>query len=163
MYAPHPNGGGLVEDTAHVDATAYVGPNAKVYGNARVCGNAQVYGDARVYGDAHVSGKAHVLGNALVYGNACVRGYAHVEDCVRLGPVSITPTSLKITDELVLQITDGHLSIGCQTHVFAYWLEHASRIAEEHESTHLLKYRDLIEGLITEHLKLVVRATKEQE
>ena len=28
----HPNGGGWVADTAHVDASAYVGPDAWVYG-----------------------------------------------------------------------------------------------------------------------------------
>ena len=30
----HPNGGGWVQDTAHVDDTAYVGPKAWVYGSA---------------------------------------------------------------------------------------------------------------------------------
>lgn len=33
----HPNGGGWVADTAHVDNAAFVGPNAQVSGNARVC------------------------------------------------------------------------------------------------------------------------------
>lgn len=36
----HPNGGGLVQDTAYVEDSAWV------------YGNAQVYGEARVYGDA---------------------------------------------------------------------------------------------------------------
>jgi hypothetical protein len=40
----HSNGGGWVQNTAHVDAKAYVGPSA------RVCGDASVYGSARVCG-----------------------------------------------------------------------------------------------------------------
>lgn len=39
----HPNGGGWVANTAHVDATAYVGPNALVYGHASVFDSARVY------------------------------------------------------------------------------------------------------------------------
>ncbi len=38
----HPNGGGWVQDTAHVDPTAYVGPSAEVSGSAWVYGTAQV-------------------------------------------------------------------------------------------------------------------------
>ena len=41
----HPNGGGWVADTAHVDDTAYVGRDAWVFGKAWVYGNARVYGD----------------------------------------------------------------------------------------------------------------------
>ena len=41
----HPNGGGLVQDTATVADTAFVERDAKVYGYALVRGNAWVYGD----------------------------------------------------------------------------------------------------------------------
>ena len=41
----HPNGGGWVEDTAHVDPTAYVGRKAVVKGQAVVMGHARVRGD----------------------------------------------------------------------------------------------------------------------
>ena len=51
----HPNGGGWVQDTAHVDDTAYVGPDAQVSGSARV------YGSARVCGSAWVKHPRHVL------------------------------------------------------------------------------------------------------
>lgn len=44
----HPNGGGLVEDTATVAETAYIGPDAVVSGNARVFGNAVVSGEGLV-------------------------------------------------------------------------------------------------------------------
>ena len=47
----HANGGGLVQDTACVDASAHVGPHARVYGSAWVSGSARVYGEARVEDD----------------------------------------------------------------------------------------------------------------
>jgi carbonic anhydrase/acetyltransferase-like protein (isoleucine patch superfamily) len=46
----HPNGGGLVADTADVAETAYIGPEAKVYGHAQVYDNAKVCESAEVYG-----------------------------------------------------------------------------------------------------------------
>lgn len=104
----HPNGGGWVADTAHVDHIAYVGPDAWVfdkaliYGNSRICdkarvsGNAVVWGSvwicdkakvsenatvrdsAQVFGSARVFGDAFVFGGALVCGNALVRGTSRV-------------------------------------------------------------------------------------
>jgi hypothetical protein len=71
-FKPHPNGGGLVEDTAHVAETAYVGEHAVVSGNAMVYGNAKVCGErvldnVKVYtlGDAQGSG-ALVCGAPLI-------------------------------------------------------------------------------------------------
>lgn len=46
----HPNGGGWVADSAHVDDSAYLGPDALVYGDARVYGETLVCGDARMAG-----------------------------------------------------------------------------------------------------------------
>ena len=66
----HPNGGGWVENTAHV--YAYVGPDAVVYGNAWVIGHARVCGNARVYGNTWVFGNARVCENARVFGNTMV-------------------------------------------------------------------------------------------
>ena len=82
----HPNGGGWVANTAHVDKTAFVGPYAAVFGNATVTGNARitdtdwVLGDARVSGNARVSGDAEVNGNAHVQGSAQVGGSAFVAE-----------------------------------------------------------------------------------
>ena len=47
----HSNGGGWVQNTAHVDESAHVGDKALVYGDARVSGKARVFGNALVYGD----------------------------------------------------------------------------------------------------------------
>ena len=74
----HPNGGGLVQDTAYVADTAYVGRNAQVYGNAKVLSYALVTNNAIVSGNAKVFGSAKVSGNALVSGHAKVSGNAFV-------------------------------------------------------------------------------------
>lgn len=76
--APHPNGGGFVARTAHVDASVYVGPNAAVIMNARVTGGARIEGNAYVGGAAQVSGNARIGGNAVIYGSAQVSGNAYV-------------------------------------------------------------------------------------
>jgi hypothetical protein len=82
----HPNGGGIVADTASVSDTAYVGPDARVYDyawvfdNAEVCGDARVYGNAQVYNFAWVYGYAQVYGNTRIYDNARVYSGAQVYD-----------------------------------------------------------------------------------
>ena len=86
----HPNGGGWVADTAHVDETAYVGPNARVYGNAQVRGYAQVKDCAAVRGWAQVSGWAKLIGRARVTsyaeisGDALVSGNAVINNTARV-------------------------------------------------------------------------------
>ncbi len=54
-YHRHPNGGGLVADTAAVADTAWIGLSARVSGYAQVYGNARVSGYAHVYGDIEAS------------------------------------------------------------------------------------------------------------
>ena len=49
----HPNGGGLVENTAKVDDSVFVNSNAWVYGNARVSGNAWVSSPLYIQGTKH--------------------------------------------------------------------------------------------------------------
>ena len=131
-FTPHPNGGGLVEDTAHADASAYIGPNARVsgtahvYGNAVISGNARVSGPAQVYGTAQVSGNARVSGTALVsgtaqvsdtaliYGNARVFGNARVYEprhVLTIGPIG----SENQTITLARTATGHTLTIGCWT------------------------------------------------
>lgn len=44
----HPNGGGWVAETAHVDETAYVGPDARVSDYGRVFGNGRVSGGMHI-------------------------------------------------------------------------------------------------------------------
>lgn len=78
--APHPNGGGWVDATAHADPSAYVGPGAKVLDRARVLGKARIDGLAVVSGNAKVSDNAIVRGHALVTGSAMIAGNARIEE-----------------------------------------------------------------------------------
>ena len=68
----HPNGGGLVQDTAVVADTAFVGAEATVSGNAQVLNNARVYGRAQIYGNGQVLDSAEVYDDAQVLGNAMI-------------------------------------------------------------------------------------------
>lgn len=70
----HPNGGGWVADTAHVEETAYIGPKASVFGYAKV------KDDALVTEDAEVSAYAVVKDMACIKGKAVVRGSCTIED-----------------------------------------------------------------------------------
>ena len=82
----HGNVGGIVADTAIVDAEANIGYDARVYEFATVGPGASVKGFARVYGHAIVSGpclvteNAQVGGDAMVYEQASVYGHAVVKD-----------------------------------------------------------------------------------
>ena len=107
----HPNGGGWVANTAHVDESARVYGDAQVYGNAWVYGNARVYGDAWVYGDARVYGDAWVYGDARVYGDAWVYGKVKVEKT----PIVVTGLRYTIT------ICGKTAHVGCECHAIAKW------------------------------------------
>lgn len=76
----HPNGGGFVAATAHVDDTVYVGKNARVLGSATVSGNARIDGYATVTGNANVSGNAVIIGHAVVAESAQVKDNAIIGD-----------------------------------------------------------------------------------
>lgn len=125
----HPNGGGWVADTAHVDDSVYVGPRAWVYENARlffdaritgesrvfgsclvsdgarVSGRAQVFGSCWVSGGAKVSGKAQVFGNAWVYGKARVFGRARVFGCARVSKKAWVFYKANVSDHAYVQNT----------------------------------------------------------
>ncbi|MCF7730661.1 MAG: DUF6055 domain-containing protein [Akkermansiaceae bacterium] len=78
--APHPNGGGWVDATAHADPSAYVGPAAMVLDGAQVLGKARIDDQAVVSGNAKISDNATVRGHALVTGNGIIAGNARIED-----------------------------------------------------------------------------------
>ncbi len=78
--APHRNGGGWVEKTAHVDTSAYVGPNAQVLEHAQVLNNARIEDQAVVSGKAVVKDKAKISQQALVTGGSVIGGQARVGD-----------------------------------------------------------------------------------
>ena len=102
-YTRHPNGGGLVADTASVAPGARVTGNARVDGDAVIDGGASVYGGARVYGsarigvnarisgdarigvNARIGGDARIGGNAQIYGDAWIGGNAQIYGDARIG------------------------------------------------------------------------------
>ncbi len=79
-YHNHSNGGGLVSDSATVDASVYVGPNAKVLGSAKVTGNVRIEDYAVVQGNAQVSDNAVISGYAIIAESAKISGNARVDD-----------------------------------------------------------------------------------
>ena len=79
-YHNHSNGGGLVSDSATVDASVYVGPNAKVLGSATVTGNARIEDYAVVQDSAQVSDYAVISGYAIIAESAKISGNARVDD-----------------------------------------------------------------------------------
>ena len=80
----HPNGGGLVEKTAHVEKTVYVGlgalvlDQALVVGEVRLLHRSKVCGSAIVKGNVKISGNAEVCANAIVQDNAQIHGYSKI-------------------------------------------------------------------------------------
>ena len=117
----HENGGGWVENTAHVDETVYVGPNALV------CGNARVGDHARVGGYAMVGGYARVIGYAQVGDNAWVGDNARV--CGGLINKRLPVYECKYTSN---PAKPGYLRIGCQVHTFDEWRTNGRDIANKH-------------------------------
>lgn len=76
---PHPNGGGLVEASAEVEASVFVGPDARVLGSSKVSGNARIE-DFAVVSDATVKDHAVVSGHSMVFDHSTVSGQAKVRD-----------------------------------------------------------------------------------
>lgn len=87
----HPNGGGLVENSAQVDETAFVGENAvvgdyaQVKENARICGEAKILDHAVIGGSAEVFGSAKILGSSEISEQARVSGSAKIDGGVICG------------------------------------------------------------------------------
>ena len=106
----HKNGGGWVQNSAHVDDTAFINEKAIVY---CLFGRPRVSGDARVSGNAWVYGDAWVYGNARVYGNAQVSG-----DAWKQSPLFIIGTSFALAN-----CKHGHVQVGCECRAFDEWIK----------------------------------------
>ena len=134
----HPNGGGLVQDTAHVEASAFVGPNAQVAGDAQVTGDAQVAGNAQVSGNVWVYGDARVFGNVRVFGNAQVSGDAQVFG----NAWDTSPPYFPGSRHAMTLGSFTTISIGCHTYPIQHWLEHYQAIgrAEGYTKAQIAEY-----------------------
>ncbi|QKG59052.1 hypothetical protein GKZ68_20435 (plasmid) [Hymenobacter sp. BRD128] len=96
-YAPHPNGGGMVQSTASVDASVYVGPDARVSGKAVLEGNVRLEDFAIVAGGAHLSGDARVSKHAVVLDGAVLTDQAHVTDSARVSGQAIIEQQAEVS------------------------------------------------------------------
>jgi NDP-sugar pyrophosphorylase family protein len=81
----HPNGGGLVADTAQVDDSVYIGSNVQIYGEVKISGDVQIYDSVRISDNVQISGSVIISDNAQIWGNAhihgkkvCIYGNAHI-------------------------------------------------------------------------------------
>jgi len=70
----HKNGGGFVENTAHVDETAYVGEHCLVLDNAQVLNEAKITEEAKISDNAIIRDKAVIAGGVRIYHNAEISG-----------------------------------------------------------------------------------------
>lgn len=70
----HPNGGGLVADTASVAETVHVAPRAMVFGEAQLSDRVQVTGRARVGGTVKAS-EGVVFGGSVFITEGTFKGF----------------------------------------------------------------------------------------
>lgn len=115
----HPNGGGLVAETAEVaetvfvDYTAIVRDKARIFENALiknraiVCGNAQVFGNAKVADEATVDGNAQIFGDALLFRKTYVSDRAKIHGGAKLFDV-VAMDNTEIAGNV--QISNGKIS-----------------------------------------------------
>jgi len=73
-YHHHPNGGGLVAETAKVGKTAFIGPFAQIRHRATVDEGAKVDDRAMVAGDAFIASGSVLLDTCYVFGRASILG-----------------------------------------------------------------------------------------
>ncbi len=97
--APHPNGGGWVDSTAHIEPTAYVGPNAMVLDEAVVLGNARVEDYAVMMDNARIEDNAVISGFSLLQNTAWVRNNAKFRDRA----MASDNTQIYIVDDSVVE------------------------------------------------------------
>ncbi len=164
-WVQHPNGGGWVAKTAHVDETAYVGPGAivaeqaKVFHWAQILSRARVYGEAIVMNEARVFGESQVCGNAGVYDKAVIanrarvfgyiRGYAwvsgnaeicqgvriHTKIVIRGGKWEQTPLFIAGSKYDVAHCAPGYMQIGCKTLLIFEWITKGHSLAKQYRLT----------------------------
>ena len=95
-YHHHPNGGGLVAETAEVDDSAFIGPVAKVCGSGRVCDQAFIFGNAWIFDSAVVADNAQIFGNARIFG----AGITDVESALASKKVIVTAEEIVDTEDI---------------------------------------------------------------
>ena len=112
----HPNGGGVIEDSANVDPSAFVGPDC------RVSGSAHVGAGCAVRNGSHVYGNAIVVNNSVVKDGARVGGSAFLSATTIHGDVTLEKPPIVIQGfEQEIVISDSFIIVGCQTISIEDW------------------------------------------
>lgn len=89
-FEKHPNGGGMVAKTAHVEASAFVDEGCMVLDTAKVLGNARLEGFVTICANAIVKDNAIVSGYSIVRDNAIIGGYARIRDQALVQDAEVT-------------------------------------------------------------------------
>lgn len=112
----HPNGGGVIEDSASVDPSAFVGLDCKVSGSAHVGAGCRVMNNSHIYGNAILANKS------VVKDGARVGGTAFLSATTIHGDVTLEKTPIVIHGfEQEIVIADSFIIVGCQTISIEEW------------------------------------------
>jgi hypothetical protein len=91
FYYRHPNGGGLVAETASVDPQAYLSPGVWVRDGAQITGPAIIDEDIEICHHAIINDRVRILGRVSISGEAMISGDAFIQG-----------NGIIITDEVVI-------------------------------------------------------------
>lgn len=99
-YVPareHPNGGGMVAATAHVDETVFLNKWAVVFGHARITGRVRISGHARISGTLFPGGISTLIEDDVV-----ICGQVVIQDCVLLRDHAVIRDNARITGSALI-------------------------------------------------------------
>lgn len=113
----HPNGGGMVAETATVATSAYIGEDCEVLGNAVIGEGCIVNEGAVVFGDAILENKSIVEGGAKVGGTAFLSATTIHGENVMLTKTPITVHGF----EQAIVVAHDFIIIGCQCIMIDEW------------------------------------------
>lgn len=77
-YSHHPNGGGLVAETAKVAPGAFIGRYVVVHDRAEIGGRAKLFGDIVIRDNTRITGYVYMCGDIEVKGNTVISGKSRI-------------------------------------------------------------------------------------
>lgn len=103
----HPNGGGLVAETANVEESVFIGPKVIVRGSPNIRENVRLDGYTRVWGSPDILDNVQVAGFSRVFGGL-------LEDSVLIGGQTMIGRGTHMSDHVIafgrLYIMNGRFS-----------------------------------------------------
>jgi NDP-sugar pyrophosphorylase family protein len=148
----HPNGGGIIANTARVSNDSFVNKDATVCGNAIVSNRCHVNDRVKIRDNVFVCNDVVLEGDVEVFGNSEIKGgiiiFGHSK-------ISITPKIVLGFDHPVV-ITDDHIILGCHSFTHKDWKEKALVIirVNGYPSKTAKQIHHLVTDLTAIHLKL---------